>query len=59
MFKARFPDVFRGYRKATPGCNRLKSAVQAHDVIIFHVQSKATKKLETIWLCHIINVEDF
>ena len=59
MFKVRFFDVFRRYRKAAPGCNGLKYSVQACDVIIFHVQSKSTKKLKSIWLCFIINVDDF
>ena len=59
MFKVRFSDLFRGYRKATPGCNKLKCSVKARDVVIFRIRSKSAKKLKTIWLFLTINVEDF
>ena len=35
-----FSDVFRGYRKTTPGCNGLKSVVlQIYIIVVFRTQS--------------------
>ena len=50
-FRALLPQIFKNLL--------LKCLVQAHDIIIFHVQSKSTKKPKTIWLCFLINAKRF
>ena len=57
MITINWPDIkFRALLPQILKNLLLKCSVQAHDIVIFNVQSKSTKKLKAIWLCLIINV---